>query len=82
MHTAGDDLVAGRGSLVVIPKGAQHTFSNAGTAMVRVVGTFAPAHFERYFHELAAEIEKHAGARPDPAVIGALYATYDSVLVN
>ena len=49
---------------------------------MRMVGTFSPAHFEAYFGELAAEIEKHGGARPEPAVIDALYATYDSAIVR
>jgi hypothetical protein len=47
-----------------------------------MVGTFSPARFENYFDELAEEIEKHAGQRPDPSVIAALYAKYDSELVT
>jgi hypothetical protein len=61
---------------------AQHTFSNDGEVTVRMVGTFSPARFENYFEDLAQEIEKHEGQRPDPAVIARLYAKYDSELVT
>jgi mannose-6-phosphate isomerase-like protein (cupin superfamily) len=69
------------GALVVVPRGAQHTFSNEGAEPMRMVGTFSPAGFENYFGELADEIRKHAGARPDPSVIAGLYEKYDSELV-
>jgi hypothetical protein len=49
---------------------------------MRMVGTFSPARFENYFDELAEEINKHGGARPDPSVIETLYAKYDSGLVT
>lgn len=82
VHTAEGDELAAAGSLVLVPRGAQHTFSNHGDVPMRMVGTFSPAHFEAYFGELAAEIEKHGGARPEPAVIDALYAKYDSAIVR
>ncbi|HEX7167128.1 MAG TPA: cupin domain-containing protein [Acidimicrobiales bacterium] len=82
VHGADGDERVASGSLVIVPKGAQHTFSNPGDTEMRMVGTFSPARFERYFDELAAEIEKHGGARPDPSVIAGLYAKYDSELVT
>ncbi len=82
VFTDGEPLGAGTGSLVIVPKGAQHTFSNPGSTQMRMVGTFSPARFENYFDELAEEIEKHAGRRPDPSVIATLYANYDSELVT
>ena len=70
------------GHTVIVPKGAQHTFANPGSTRMRMVGTFSPARFEHYFDELAAEIAKHQGQRPDPSVIAALYAKYESELVT
>ena len=82
IHGADRDEIACDGSLVLVPRGAQHTFSNHTSAPMRMVGTFSPARFEQYFGELAAEIEKHGGTRPDAAVIDALYAKYDSAIVR
>ena len=47
-----------------------------------MVGTFSPARSENYFDELAEEMNKHGGARPNPSVIETLYARYDSELVT
>jgi mannose-6-phosphate isomerase-like protein (cupin superfamily) len=82
VHTADGPQPAGVNSLVVVPRGAQHTFSNDGEVAMRMVGTFSPARFENYFEELAEEIAKHNGERPSPAVIAGLYAKYDSELVT
>jgi mannose-6-phosphate isomerase-like protein (cupin superfamily) len=82
VFTDGDPLIAERGDLVIVPRGAQHTFENPADTQMRMVGTFSPARFEHYFDELALEIEKHAGQRPDPSVIAELYAKYDSELVT
>lgn len=82
VHTGADDIAVGKGSLVIVPRGAQHTFSNGGSTPMRMVGTFSPARFEHYFDELAEELNKHSGQRPDPSVIAALYAKYDSELVE
>lgn len=82
VHTAGDTRDVAAGSLVIVPKGAQHTFSNPGSTPMRMVGTFSPARFENYFDQLANEIEKHGGQRPDSSVIAALYTHYDSELVT
>jgi mannose-6-phosphate isomerase-like protein (cupin superfamily) len=82
IHSADDDVVVGAGTLVVVPRGAQHTFSNPSSDPMRMVGTFSPARFEHYFDELSVEIAKHGGARPEPSVIAGLYAKYDSNLVT
>ena len=82
VHTASGPLAVTKGSFVIVPRGAQHTFSNDGSVTTRMVGTFSPARFENYFEDLAQEIEKHEGQRPDPAVIARLYAKYDSELVT
>lgn len=82
VHGANGDETVSAGSLVLVPRGAQHTFSNRSDAPMRMVGTFSPAQFEAYFGELAAELEKHGGARPDAAVIDRLYEKYDSAIVR
>jgi mannose-6-phosphate isomerase-like protein (cupin superfamily) len=81
VYSTDQPVDVGKGALVLVPKGAQHTFANPGTTPMRLVGTFSPAQFENYFDELAEEINKHGGARPDPSVIATLYAKYDSELV-
>lgn len=81
VHTADGPAQAGPGSMVIVPRGSQHTFSNDGTTTMRMVGAFAPPDFEHYFDDLAAELAKHEGRRPDPSVIATLYAKYDSELV-
>jgi mannose-6-phosphate isomerase-like protein (cupin superfamily) len=80
VHTADGDVSAAARQLVIVPKGAQHTFSNPASEPMRMVGTFSPARFENYFDELAAELTKHEGRRPDPSVIASLYARYDTEL--
>jgi mannose-6-phosphate isomerase-like protein (cupin superfamily) len=82
VYSADPPVDVGEGALVLVPKGAQHTFANPGSTGMRMVGTFSPARFENYFDELAEEINKHGGARPDPSVIETLYAKYDSELVT
>jgi quercetin dioxygenase-like cupin family protein len=82
VHTEAGEEDVPAGSLVLVPRGARHTFSNRSEQTMRMVGTFSPARFEQYFGELAAEIEKHGGARPDASVIDALYAKYDSAIIR
>src|SRR5262245_57376628 len=52
VFTAGEPRDVGPGTLVFVPRGAQHTFANHGTTPMRMVGTFSPARFEHYFDEL------------------------------
>ena len=80
LRSAEESFVVSKGGLVIVPRGAEHTFSNEGLTEMRMIGTFSPPKFEHYFDELAHEIEKHNGKRPAPAVIGQLYAKYDSEL--
>lgn len=81
VHTGSEDVAVGPRSLVIVPKGAQHTFSNPSAETMRMVGTFSPPHFEHYFEDLAAEITKLGGERPAASVIGRLYGKYQSELV-
>ncbi len=82
VHTASEPLAVAKGSLVIVPRGAQHTFSNEGATTMRMVGTFSPPRFEHYFEELAKEIASRGGQRPDPSVIARLYGKYDSELAT
>ena len=63
----GDDVVeAGPGDLVFKPRNQWHTFWNAGAGPCRILEIIAPAGFERFFDELAA----------DPEALPALAARY------
>jgi len=63
----GDDVLeAGRGDLVLKPRGEWHTFWNAGDDPCRVLEIIAPAGFERFFAELADLV----AAEADPATFG------------
>ena len=81
VHTGGEPLAAPKGAMVIVPRGAEHTFWNAQDEVTRMVGVFAPSRFEHYFEELAREIDKHRGERVAPSVIANLYAKYDSELL-
>ena len=63
----GDALVyAEPGDLVFKPRDQWHTFWNAGDAPCRILEIIAPAGFERFFDELAAD-------PGDPLALGARY---------
>jgi oxalate decarboxylase/phosphoglucose isomerase-like protein (cupin superfamily) len=47
------EIVAGRGSYVIKPRGLMHTFWNPGPGPARLLEVIAPAGFETYFVELA-----------------------------
>jgi mannose-6-phosphate isomerase-like protein (cupin superfamily) len=81
VHGAAGSQDVAAGGLVIVPRGAQHTFSNDSAEPMRMVGTFSPSPFEHYFRELAAVITRSGGERPDPSVIADLYRRYDSALV-
>jgi len=50
----GDDVIeAGRGELVVKPRGIPHAFWNAGAEPLRFLELISPGGFEEYFFELA-----------------------------
>jgi mannose-6-phosphate isomerase-like protein (cupin superfamily) len=48
----GSVSTAGPGSFVNIPRGTLHTFKNAGTTPVRMLGMVAPGGFEGFFVEV------------------------------
>ena len=72
----GDETVAAdAGTYALVPPGVVHTFSNPGTAPVRVINLMAPGGFERYLREVSAAMP--ADAPPDPAVLGEIASRYD-----
>jgi quercetin dioxygenase-like cupin family protein len=63
------------GSLVVIPPGVPHTFSNPGATPARAAGLSIPGGFEHYFREIAESVAP--GEPPDPATVAEVSARYD-----
>jgi quercetin dioxygenase-like cupin family protein len=76
--TAGGEAVdAGPGTLVAVPPGVVHTFSNETDAPARVLNLFAPGGFEAYLRELAA-----LRGPPEPATMAELASRYDFEVVD
>jgi mannose-6-phosphate isomerase-like protein (cupin superfamily) len=70
----GEDVVeAGRGDLVLKPRGEWHTFWNAGDEPCRILEIIAPAGFEGFFAEL---VNLGGVAQADPATLGELCERY------
>ena len=75
----GDELFqAPTGTYIAKPRGAPHTFWNAGSQPARVIEIISPAGFERYFEELAGILT--AGGPPDVDRIMALAGRYGLTL--
>jgi mannose-6-phosphate isomerase-like protein (cupin superfamily) len=51
MLAAGEEVVAGPGTFVLVPPGVEHTFANRGDAVVRFLNVHAPAGFDRRLAE-------------------------------
>jgi gentisate 1,2-dioxygenase len=68
-----DVLEAGRGDLVLKPRGEWHTFWNAGDEPCRILEIIAPAGFERFFAELS---DLGGAANANPEVLGELCQRY------
>jgi len=64
---------AGPGTLVMVPPGVPHTFANPGDEPARVLSTFTPATYTRYFRELQAT---------DPEQLEELMARYATVITD
>ena len=76
-----EQVIAEPGAFLYVPRGRPHTFRNAGQALGRIVGTFAPARFAEYFRELAAIIER-TGSPPDRNEWAELYGRYDTTFFD
>src|SRR5438132_880048 len=70
-------LHGGPGSLLFIPPGCPHAFSNPTGVPARVLFQAAPSGHEDYLDELAALLREAKG-RPDPAAVGGVPRRYHS----
>ncbi len=71
----GDHIIhALAGTLVVKPRGIQHTFWNTRATPARLLEIITPAGFEQYFQEMASLVT--SGGLADPARRAALYEKY------
>ncbi len=78
---AGDRITdAGPGTFACVPAGVAHAFANRGDSPARMLLVCAPSGHERYFEELAAILAREGP--PDPEVIGALRARFDTTQVS
>jgi quercetin dioxygenase-like cupin family protein len=81
-----DFTVAGRvtrgraGSFFLVPRGVTHTFQVVAPGPARWIGIFSPARYVRLIEELGALIP--ADGPPDAAKIAALFAAYETDLVE
>lgn len=69
-------LHGGPGSLLFIPPGCPHAFSNPTDRPARVLFQAAPSGHEDYLDELASLL-REAGGRPDPKAVAELRRRYD-----
>jgi quercetin dioxygenase-like cupin family protein len=85
----GVDHVCPAGSCVFMPRGVRHGFSNRSAAPARILPVVTPDALrlveELFQLERVGQVEVAAGlehAAVDPAAVAALYARYDSELVE
>lgn len=67
---------ASAGSLVYVPVGVAHTFSNPGDEPARMLEIDSPGGFEGYFADLAAAFP--AGTPVDRAIVAEIQRRYDT----
>ena len=80
--TSGDTSVdVEAGSVVVVPPGVPHTFSNPFEATATFLGTMTPDLYIQYFRDLATLPAGPAGLA-DPAVIGRTMSRYATEIVR
>jgi oxalate decarboxylase/phosphoglucose isomerase-like protein (cupin superfamily) len=65
----------GPGSLMFVPAGCPHAFTNPGTVPARMLFLVAPSGHERYLEEIAELLGRPAA--PDPSAIAEIRARYD-----
>jgi mannose-6-phosphate isomerase-like protein (cupin superfamily) len=68
------------GGFALVPPEVRHTFVNAGPGRARWVGIFSPGHYRQLVEELGALLP--ASGPPDGAVVAALFARYDTEIVE
>lgn len=59
-HADGEEVVAGPGTFLNIPRGVVHNFKNLSEAPARVLIWFTPAGIEEMFAKMAREPERYA----------------------
>jgi mannose-6-phosphate isomerase-like protein (cupin superfamily) len=70
-----DEVVAGPGDFVNVPKGILHGFRNLSDRPLRMILTFTPAGIEKFFEETLERAHDLSQACPDNmAEVGARYA--------
>jgi oxalate decarboxylase/phosphoglucose isomerase-like protein (cupin superfamily) len=65
----------GPGSLMFVPAGCPHAFTNPGTTSARMLFLVAPSGHEQYLEEIAGLLGRPGP--PDPSAIAAVRARYD-----
>ena len=75
----GETVRLRRGAFALVPRGAAHTFANAGSGAARWIGIFAPGHYEQLVEELGALLPQDSP--PDPDVVAALFAKWETEIV-
>lgn len=68
-----------QGSFVLVPRGALHTFANAGPEPARWIGIFAPGRYEKLVEELGAILP--IDGPPDDVAVAALFKKWDTEAV-
>lgn len=72
-HVDGDDLDAGPGDTLVVPRGLPHTFLNVGDTPGQLAMGFSPGGGEAFFTRVAAEGLAVPGDLPRIGALGAEY---------
>ncbi len=63
----GDAVVSARaGDFVNVPRGTVHGFKNVGGEAAKMIVTFVPAGFEKYFEEVLSPAEDRTATPPPP----------------
>jgi mannose-6-phosphate isomerase-like protein (cupin superfamily) len=74
-----ETIRAAKGTLVMVPIGVPHTFSNPGKETVRFLTTFTPPQYLTYFEEVG---NLFRAGTPDAAQLRELMARYDTEVVG
>ena len=70
-----EEIVAGPGDFVHVPRGNVHCFQNRGEAMARIILTFTPSGIEKFFEETLQRVEDPSTGPTEPIeVVAARYA--------
>jgi mannose-6-phosphate isomerase-like protein (cupin superfamily) len=79
LRVGDDEREAGPGTFACVPPGVAHTFSNPGTAPVRILNFSTPSGWEDYMRELA---EAASSGPLTPEAFGRLASRHDLQVVR